>query len=52
MARSSACELDYQLKLARDLEYISSETEDTLRDKTDKLRRMLTNFIQKVDHRT
>lgn len=52
MARSSVCDLDYQLKLARDLEYITDATEDKLRDKTDKLRRILTNFIQKVDHRT
>jgi len=48
MASGSASELDYQILLARDLGYISSETYEKLAEKLNHIRRMLTSLIKRV----
>ena len=44
----SASELEYQLILARDLEYIPKETFDTTASELTEIRRMLNAFIQRL----
>ena len=44
IARGSLCELQYQLLLARDLEYVSRETWDALAARSDEVGRMLTGL--------
>jgi four helix bundle protein len=48
IASGSASELDYELLLARDLEYLN-QTYDLLYDDLSRLRRMLNALLQKVD---
>jgi four helix bundle protein len=44
----SACELDYQVQLARDLEYLDAAAANTLAAEIMEVRRMLGGFIQKL----
>jgi four helix bundle protein len=48
MANGSACELDYQLLLARDLGYIAAETYQGLFARLDEVKRMLASLIATV----
>ena len=47
----SASELEYQLILARDLGYITSQTYDDLDALLTEVRKMLNSFIQRVRQR-
>jgi four helix bundle protein len=47
-AMGSASELEYQLILAHDLEYISLEAYETTNRELTEIRRMLNAFIQKL----
>jgi four helix bundle protein len=49
IASGSASELDYELLLAKDLEYLNTETYRSLYDDLSRLRRMLSALLQKVD---
>lgn len=44
----SACELDYHVQLARDLEYLDRAAADNLAAEIMEVRRMLGGFIQKL----
>ena len=46
--RGSAYELDAQLIIAADLEYLAAETADELSEKTAEVARILTTMIQKL----
>ena len=48
IARGSASELHYQLRLAADLRYLSAEEHQTLATETAEVRRMLTKLEQAV----
>lgn len=48
MAMGSANEVDYQLLLAKDLDYIENNQHIALNDKVDKIKRQLANLITKV----
>ena len=48
MAMGSACELEYQLLLSKDLCYISEVTHQQLEVAVVEVKRMLTAFIQKL----
>lgn len=48
IALGSASELDYQLLLAKDLEYIDVATHAGLNDRVDKIQRQLNILIRKV----
>jgi len=48
MALGSASELDYHLLLARDLNFLNSETYEQLASELTEVRRMLNSFIQKL----
>lgn len=48
IAVASAFELNYQILLARDLNYIANQDYAVLDDKIDKIRRQLANLIRKV----
>jgi four helix bundle protein len=47
-APGSANELEYQLLLAHDLQYVSNEVYDSLNEQVDHVRRMLISLIQKI----
>src|SRR6058998_2431077 len=49
IASGSASELDYQLLLARDLDFLTSDVYKELADHLTQLRRMLTSLLQKVE---
>jgi four helix bundle protein len=49
MARGSTSELDYQIQLAGDLNYLDASVTRKLRKKVDEIRRMLTGFIQSIN---
>ena len=49
IASGSASELDYQLLLAKDLEYLEMTQYDTLHDELRSLRRMLHTFVQTLN---
>lgn len=51
IAAGSASELDYQLLLARDLEYITPDAHHRLSEKLGSIRRMLTVLMKKVGAR-
>lgn len=48
IARGSASELEYFTILAKDLEYIKEEIFSELNDKVDRIRRSITNLINKI----
>jgi four helix bundle protein len=48
MAMGSACELEYQLLLAKDLTYFSAETSDRISQEVVDVKRMLAALINKV----
>ncbi|MGI8668343.1 MAG: four helix bundle protein [Aridibacter sp.] len=48
MALGSASEVDYQLLLAKDLNYLKNNQYLELNDKIDKIKRQLANLIKKV----
>ena len=48
IAMGSASEVEYQLLLARDLEFISVEAHEQLNDQLTEVKRMLNSFIQKL----
>ena len=48
IAAGSASELDYQLLLARDLDYLSVHEYDTLAGELTRIRKMLTALIQRI----
>jgi four helix bundle protein len=48
IAAGSASELDYQLLLAKDLEYVSAQEHDQLADELTQIRKMLTALIQRI----
>ena len=48
MAAGSASEVEYQLLLARDLNYIQDETYRELNQQVIEVKRMLNSFIQKL----
>jgi four helix bundle protein len=48
MANGSACELDYQLLLARDLEYLGDDRYTELMGQLDEVKRMLSGLIATV----
>jgi four helix bundle protein len=48
IARGSACELEYHLLLARDLEFLAAETFAKLSGQVDEVQRMLTGLIRQV----
>lgn len=52
IAMGSACELEYQLLLARDLGFLHPENFTTLHDQVAEVKRMLTSLIQKVRARS
>ena len=49
IASGSASELDYELLLAKDLEYVDEPTYHSLYEDLSRLRRMLSALLQKVD---
>ena len=49
IASGSPSELDYELLLAKDLEYLSDQTYQRLYDDLGRFRRMLSSLLQKVD---
>jgi four helix bundle protein len=49
IASGSASELDYELLLAKDLEYVDEPTYHSLHEDISRLRRMLSALLQKVD---
>jgi four helix bundle protein len=49
IASGSASELDYELLLAKDLEYLDAPTYRSLHEDLSRLRRMLNALLQKVD---
>lgn len=51
IAAGSASELDYQLLLARDLQYVSPDTYHRLSESLRSIRRMLTVLMQRVGAR-
>lgn len=48
IAGGSASELEYQLLLARDLNYIQEETYNALNQQINEIKRMLNSFIRKL----
>jgi len=48
MAAGSASETEYQLRLARDLGYLSHKTHEHLDTQVNHVKRMLNSFIQKL----
>ncbi|WP_394355013.1 four helix bundle protein [Maribacter arenosus] len=48
IARGSTSELEYFTILAKDLEYIKEEIFSELNDKVDRIRRSITNLINKI----
>jgi four helix bundle protein len=48
IAMGSACEVEYQLLLARDLEYLPSEEYGSMNEKVVEVKRILASLIQKV----
>ncbi len=48
IARGSASELEYQLLLARDLNYLPPPDQERLANEVTQIKRMLTVFIQKL----
>lgn len=48
IAMGSASELEYQLRLAHDLKYISADTYEPLLDELVQIKRMLNTFIKKL----
>ena len=48
MSMASACEVEYQLLLSHDLEYLSSSQYSTLNDSIVEIKRMLATLIGKV----
>ena len=52
IAAGSASEVDYELLLARDLEYISSEVHKELQERVEEIRRMLSGLLRRLrtDH--
>jgi four helix bundle protein len=48
IAMGSACELEYQLLLARDLEYLAGTAWSQLNDATTEVKRMLAAFLAKL----
>ena len=49
IAAGSASELDYQLLLARDLEYLHADTHCLLTEQVSEVRRMLFRFLQSLE---
>ena len=49
IASGSASELDYELLLVKDLEYLNAETYRPLHEDLSRLRRMLSALLQRVD---
>ena len=49
IASGSANELDYELLLAKDLEYLGAPTYHSLHEDLSRLRKMLNALLQKVD---
>src|SRR5438552_988838 len=49
IASGSASELDYELLLAKDLDFLTSDVYKELADHLTQLRRMLTSLLQKVE---
>jgi four helix bundle protein len=49
IASGSASELDYEVLLAKDLEYLDELTHQALHEDLSRLRRMLSALLQKVD---
>lgn len=48
MAAGSASEVEYQLLLARDLEYFTTEQHQKLDEQVNEVKRMLNSFMQKL----
>jgi four helix bundle protein len=48
MAFGSACELEYQLLLARDLKFLATDTQDELFSHINEVKRMLASLLAKV----
>jgi four helix bundle protein len=48
MSMGSACELEYQLLLSRDLSYLKAETYETLNGRTVEVKRMLGALLQRL----
>jgi four helix bundle protein len=48
IAAGSACEVEYQLILAKDLEYIDESLHHTLNTEINEIKRMLIAFIKKL----
>ena len=48
MAAGSACELEYQLLLARDLRFLKLEDHHTLETQVVEIKRMLTSLLQRL----
>jgi four helix bundle protein len=51
IARGSAAEVNYQLLLAKDLDYISKKVYDELRSGYERVGQMLTRLGQSLDHK-
>jgi four helix bundle protein len=51
IAMGSASELEYQLLLSKELEYLDAQTYDILNSELIEIRRMLNSFIQKIKSR-
>ncbi len=51
ISQGSAAELEYQIILSKDLNYISTETFDKLNLEITEIRKMLNSFAQKVRQR-
>jgi four helix bundle protein len=49
MARGSTSELDYQIQLAGDLDYLEDEQTNTIRELIDEIRRMLSGLINSLN---
>jgi len=48
IAMGSACELDYQLLLSRDLSYLSAEVHEQIGQEVSEVKRMLAGLMQRV----
>jgi four helix bundle protein len=48
MAMRSACELQYHLLLAKDLDYLDAKAQAPLNDSVQEVKRMLSSLIGKV----
>ncbi len=49
MSLGSANELEYQLRLGYELEYLASDTYDGLKDRTQEVQRMLASLIERLE---